>query len=83
MNAPFSERLVRRVVEPTNVRLPGAREPAPIVGWILPALFLLAWQLASSFGALPSNWLPAPSIVVQVVCVLGNDELARTRLGNQ
>lgn len=41
-------------------------DPYTYVGWIIPALVLVAWQAAASLGYLSSNVLPAPSQVAKV-----------------
>ncbi|HWA73053.1 MAG TPA: ABC transporter permease [Polyangiaceae bacterium] len=40
-------------------------------GLIVPALTLLAWELAARLGWLPPNWLPAPTVVGQTLVALG------------
>ncbi len=38
-----------------------------LVGWILPAFFLVTWELLSRNGVIPTNLLPAPSTVVKAI----------------
>jgi sulfonate transport system permease protein len=38
-----------------------------LLGWIIPASVLLAWELFARLGMLPPNWLPAPSVVGQTI----------------
>jgi sulfonate transport system permease protein len=45
-----------------RLRLP--RIPRGLVGWLLPALLLVGWEIASRLGTLPASVLPAPSDVV-------------------
>lgn len=56
------------------------RGPAPaglgrhaVSGGIVPAFTLVAWELGSRLGALPRNWLPAPSDVVLTLVALSKD----------
>jgi sulfonate transport system permease protein len=35
-----------------------------LIGSIIPALLLLAWEVLARLGVFPSNWLPAPTVVV-------------------
>jgi sulfonate transport system permease protein len=42
-------------------------------GWILPAITLVVWEVGSRLGALPRNWLPAPSDVVLTLIALSKD----------
>ena len=39
--------------------------PDRILGWIIPVSVLLAWELLARLRILPSNWLPAPTVVGQ------------------
>jgi sulfonate transport system permease protein len=45
-----------------RLRVPQDR---PWVGWVLPALILVAWQAASSFGWITDAVLPSPNAVAQ------------------
>ncbi|MGC2782684.1 MAG: aliphatic sulfonate ABC transporter permease SsuC [Roseiarcus sp.] len=42
-----------------------APQDRPWVGWVLPALILVAWQAASSFGWITDAVLPSPNAVAQ------------------
>jgi sulfonate transport system permease protein len=41
------------------------------VGWLIPAAFLVAWEIFARAGYLPANWLPAPTIVARTIYDLG------------
>lgn len=38
-----------------------------LVGWILPLISLVTWELLSRNGVVPTNLLPAPSVVVKAI----------------
>lgn len=46
------------------------RLPDRMVGGLIPLLALVLWEVLSRIGVLPSNWFPAPSIVVRTICDL-------------
>src|SRR5580765_1602640 len=35
------------------------------IGWVLPALVIVGWEIASRAGVMPANVLPAPSAVAE------------------
>ncbi|RUU77866.1 ABC transporter permease, partial [Mesorhizobium sp. M7A.F.Ca.MR.362.00.0.0] len=35
------------------------------IGWLLPALVIAGWEMASRAGVMPANVLPAPSAVAE------------------
>jgi sulfonate transport system permease protein len=37
--------------------------PDRALGWIIPVAVLLVWEFLARIGMLPSNWLPAPTVV--------------------
>ena len=41
--------------------------PDWFVGWIIPVSVILAWELLARLGALPVNWLPAPTVVCNTI----------------
>jgi sulfonate transport system permease protein len=41
--------------------------PDHILSWIIPVSVLLMWELLARLGALPANWLPAPTVVGQTI----------------
>jgi sulfonate transport system permease protein len=41
--------------------------PDRLLGWIIPVSVLLAWELLARLGMLPSNWLPAPTVVGKTI----------------
>jgi sulfonate transport system permease protein len=41
--------------------------PDRLAGWIIPVTVLLVWELLARLGVLPSNWLPAPTVVGQTI----------------
>jgi sulfonate transport system permease protein len=52
--------------------------PPQWLGLVLPTILVVAWELLSRTGALPANWLPAPSIIVSTILdMLKEGELVR------
>jgi sulfonate transport system permease protein len=43
------------------------RVPDGLLGWIIPAGVLLAWEILACAGLLPPNWLPAPTVIGQTI----------------
>jgi len=41
--------------------------PDRLLGWIIPVSVLLAWELFARLGMLPSNWMPAPTVVGKTI----------------
>jgi sulfonate transport system permease protein len=38
-----------------------------VIGWLIPAFLLFAWEILSRVGSLPANWLPAPTVVARTI----------------
>src|SRR5512133_2326901 len=49
----------------------GLRIPEALLGWLLPALLVIAWEILARQGVFPPNWLPAPSVVTSTIFELG------------
>ena len=45
------------------MRRPGVPHGRPWIGWILPALTIVAWQASASLGWIPDTVMPSPSAV--------------------
>ena len=43
------------------------RVPEWLVGWVIPIVTLLVWELLAWLGMLPPNWLPAPTAIGQTI----------------
>src|SRR3984957_10787891 len=41
--------------------------PDRLLGWIIPVSVLLGWELFARLGALPPNWLPAPTVIGKTI----------------
>jgi sulfonate transport system permease protein len=41
--------------------------PDRLLSWIIPVSVLLAWELLARLGILPSNWMPAPTVVSKTI----------------
>jgi sulfonate transport system permease protein len=41
--------------------------PDQVLGWIIPLGVLLLWELLARAGLLPTNWLPAPSLIAYTI----------------
>jgi sulfonate transport system permease protein len=56
-------------VAPEERRSAPARRRAAerFVGWIVPVLALIAWEILSRTGVFPPNWLPGPAVIAQTV----------------
>jgi sulfonate transport system permease protein len=42
-----------------------------LLGWIIPAMLFILWEILSRIGYLPANWLPAPTVVARTIYDLG------------
>ncbi|HXO35116.1 MAG TPA: ABC transporter permease [Candidatus Acidoferrales bacterium] len=41
--------------------------PDRLLGWIIPVSVLLSWELLARLGRVPSNWMPAPTVVGKTI----------------
>ncbi len=65
-------------IRPAKARRGGPPLPRGLIGWLIPALLLAAWQVASSVGFLSSTILPNPiDIIRAAVRLLQDGELQR------
>jgi sulfonate transport system permease protein len=71
-NRPAAWRAVDEIDEsPAKTRSARFHLPDHVMGWLIPAFLLLAWEVLARAGYLPTNWLPAPTIVARTTYELG------------
>lgn len=47
--------------------------PDSLLGWIIPGLLLVTWEILARVRYLPANWLPAPTVIARTIYDLGID----------
>jgi sulfonate transport system permease protein len=52
---------------PARSRFPLPSEWGPGTGLVVPALVLILWEVLARTGVLPSNWLPAPTVIAETI----------------
>src|SRR5450631_196811 len=68
------------VVEPVRERIPspGFRFPQQWLGFLLPALLMIVWEVLARGGILAANWFPSPFTIADTLLeLLRGGELAR------
>jgi sulfonate transport system permease protein len=67
-------------IEPVREQIPapGFRLPQQWLGFVLPLVFIIVWELLARAGLLAANWFPAPVAIVDTLLeLLRGGELAR------
>jgi len=56
------ESLAKSPEHTRNIRIPDR-----LLGWIIPLIVLVVWELLARTGMLPPNWFPAPTVIGQTI----------------